>query len=354
MASLAHRRVSSFPALVAVVLAYAGAAACLRPEAYLAVLAHYLGQLGQFAGLSAVLLPIAAILARPAAPMRFLADLVRARGADLLVTAACVAFGLAAFTTFKLAIPDIVPFHADPWLADMDAALHGGWNPGDVARLVLPDWAQYPIATLYGIVWFLHWFGVIGLMALSPNRALARRYFWALAITVLLLGTVVALAFSSVGPVFYERVFGDGRFAGLMADIARAPAGDQIAGVSDYLFANYETGGHVMGGGISAMPSMHIAIATLSALLLGRMGHAAGTLGWLYVALILLGSVYLGWHYAIDGYVSIVVVFVVWWLVGRMVTRSEEVPSRPVRASYRSRAAAHRTGERGREAGHRL
>ena len=322
MASDAHRRSFRVPALAVAVAVYAALAATLRFETYLHVLAHYVGQLGQFAALSAVALPVVAILVRPRAPMSLLVGLLKHRGPGLALTAAGVAFGLAAFTTFKLAIPDLVPFHADPWLADADAFLHGGWNPGELARLTLPDWVQYPLATLYGIVWFLHWFGIMALAALGPDRALAQRYFSSMAATVLLLGTVTATALSSVGPVFYERIYGDGRFAGLMAEIARAPAGDQIAGVAEYLFANYERGGQVMGGGISAMPSMHLAVATLSALLLGRLSRAAGVLGWAYVAIILVGSVYLGWHYAIDGYVSILAVAAIWWVAGSVSNRA--------------------------------
>jgi hypothetical protein len=34
-----------------------------------------------------------------------------------------------------------------------------------------------------------------------------------------------------------------------------------------------------------------------------------------------LGSAFLGWHYAIDGYVSIAVVSMIWWTVGRILNR---------------------------------
>ncbi|TIN21837.1 MAG: hypothetical protein E5Y31_19780 [Mesorhizobium sp.] len=37
----------------------------------------------------------------------------------------------------------------------------------------------------------------------------------------------------------------------------------------------------------------------------------------MYVALILFGSVYSGWHYAIDGYVSIALVILIWWITGK-------------------------------------
>ena len=40
-----------------------------------------------------------------------------------------------------------------------------------------------------------------------------------------------------------------------------------------------------------------------------------------YGAVILVGSVHLGWHYAVDGYAGIVMAMVAWWLAGPIVAR---------------------------------
>jgi membrane-associated phospholipid phosphatase len=45
----------------------------------------------------------------------------------------------------------------------------------------------------------------------------------------------------------------------------------------------------------------------------------SGSVAFVYVALIALSSVYLGWHYAIDGYISIVLVVFSHFLVRRLV-----------------------------------
>jgi len=71
----------------------------------------------------------------------------------------------------------------------------------------------------------------------------------------------------------------------------------------------------------TAMPSMHVAVVTLNALMLSHINRYVGALGWLYAAIILLTSVYLGWHYAIDGYVSIAGVSGIWWICGRLPIR---------------------------------
>jgi membrane-associated phospholipid phosphatase len=74
-------------------------------------------------------------------------------------------------------------------------------------------------------------------------------------------------------------------------------------------------------GGISAMPSMHVAMATLFAMA----GHARSRwLGWimtLYAIGIWIGSIHLGWHYAIDGIVGAGMMGGTWIAVGRIVNR---------------------------------
>jgi hypothetical protein len=39
--------------------------------------------------------------------------------------------------------------------------------------------------------------------------------------------------------------------------------------------------------------------------------------------------VFLGWHYAIDGYLSIAVVATIWWAAGRVTGRSAHVLQKP-------------------------
>ncbi len=89
------------------------------------------------------------------------------------------------------------------------------------------------------------------------------------------------------------------------------------------------------------MPSMHLAITTINALMLARLNRYAGTVACLYLATILLGSVFLGWHYAVDGYASIAITGLIWYAVQRVLGRkpalSGSVPlapaGRPARAT---------------------
>jgi hypothetical protein len=317
---LTSRRELRVPLLPLAVAAYASIAAIIAPQTYVALLGWYARETVVVPALVIVGLIVAGIIASPRAPGTFIVSVLARNGVRFVLIFAGFCAGLAAFTTLKIAIPSLVPFYADPILADIDALIHFG-NPGEHIHALLPQWLQYPLAYLYGPMWFLLWFGLTAFVALHDSKPLRQRYFWTMALSICLLGSVLAIALSSVGPVFYEAVYQDDRFAPLMAAVGASPAGPYMSDMFDYLYGNYLSGGHALGTGISAMPSVHLAIVTLNALMLTTLNRYVGAAAWVYVVLIVLGSAFLGWHYAIDGYVSIAVVSLIWWTVGRILDR---------------------------------
>ena len=68
--------------------------------------------------------------------------------------------------------------------------------------------------------------------------------------------------------------------------------------------------------GISAMPSMHTAAALLFALAGWHLNRKLGIALFIFTGMILLGSVHLAWHYAIDGYAGIAIALIAWWVSG--------------------------------------
>jgi hypothetical protein len=311
-----EERPLAIPLLLAFLAAYVLAALVLAPGALIGLAFTYFRQMYLLVGILIVALPIAGAVLKPRSPLGMAAEIIRRGGMRLSVVVVCFCLGMAAFTTFKIAIPAIVPFYADELFADIDAALHFG-NPGEHLHALLPGWVAEPIVTAYTFLWFSLWFGLLGFVALHDDSALRRRYFWSMALTMVLLGTIGATAFSSVGPIFYDAFIPGDRFAPLLAALRDTAAGDLTFQTAGYLLSAYRGEGGIIGTGISAMPSMHLAIVTLNALMLGSLNRWAGLAGWAYVALILIGSVYLAWHYAIDGYFSIAVVPLIWWLAGR-------------------------------------
>ena len=73
---------------------------------------------------------------------------------------------------------------------------------------------------------------------------------------------------------------------------------------------------------VSAMPSMHNGSALLFALASGGWPTWIRRFLWVYVGVIFAGSIHLGYHYAVDGYLAILVAAPIWyasrWLVRRM------------------------------------
>src|SRR5690606_25300142 len=117
---------------------------------------------------------------------------------------------------------------------DIDALLHGGINPGEWAHAVLPAWAAYPLAHLYGPTWFLLWLGLLALVALLEDAGLRHRYYLTMALAFALLGTLAATGFSSVGPVLYERFYGSDRYAALTGLVDASAAGDYMRQATGY------------------------------------------------------------------------------------------------------------------------
>jgi hypothetical protein len=70
------------------------------------------------------------------------------------------------------------------------------------------------------------------------------------------------------------------------------------------------------------MPSLHNAIAVLYALAAFRIGRLLGWFMTGYAVIIFIGSVHLGWHYAVDGIVSAAAMVLIWRWVDRWCIRS--------------------------------
>ena len=227
------------------------------------------------------------------------------------------------YTFIKRAIPLAVPFAWDETFMAWDKAIHFGKHPYEWLAPAL----NFPAVTfalnvnynLWFFVMFTCWFWQ-GFAA--TDSALRSRFLLGFTLTWFVGTCVLGTLLSSVGPCFYGRLLtGPDPYAPLMSWLANA---DQVhpiwsLTIMDALWKNYETGTGVING-ISAMPSMHVGAAFLFAML----GFASGN-RWAalmlsaFAALIFLGSIHLGWHYAIDGYLGVAVAVVCWWGAGKIV-----------------------------------
>lgn len=307
------RETSQSVKLAYVCCAYILAAILLIPETFFSVFSQ-MPVLRFFVFVPPLLLAgllLAALINQPRLPLFFIRNKLAARG----VGATCIVFVLvistAAFTAFKHEYANWVPFFADRILADLDHALHFG-DPWRYAQSIFPATLSEPLYVLYAQLWFAEVVGAVLVAAFLEDRYARERYLSAFAATVIVLGSVVRVAGSSSGPIFYDRIFGGARFGDLIVSLQNSAGGQRILRISDYLYTSYATDTSVLGTGISAMPSMHVALAVLNAIFASSLNRWAGVLAWAYAAAIMFGSVYFGWHYALDGYVSIAAVVIAW------------------------------------------
>lgn len=236
-----------------------------------------------------------------------------------LLLFASVTLFVGVFTSVKTMLPDLVPFYADPLLADIDRQLHGGRAPWRYTVAVVPPGLTPAIEALYFGGWNLLLPGCMLAVAVVPAlRNVRAQYVWTFLIAWALLGNVLAGAVMSAGPVYYHLVTGDGRFAELVAYLSQHSLA-QVAWQGVLWRSHVD--GTAIGSGISAFPSIHLANATMFVLLAGRIGRRWLWAAIAYCAFILFGSVYLGWHYAIDGYFSIAATALIWKAVGWALAR---------------------------------
>ena len=238
----------------------------------------------------------------------------------------------ASYSSFKRLIPLVNPYSWDYDLMTWDAWLHGGSQPWTLIQPVLGTPAITGLINLFYNFWLVLMLATFLWQACTLRRqSLRMQYLLSFLFCWIVIGTVLAALFSSAGPCYYGRITGlDDPYRPLMAYLRAAADEAPVWALStqDMLWANYVNRGTMLGSGISAMPSMHLAIATLMALLGWRINRWLGIGYTAFAAIILVGSVHLAWHYAIDGYVSIVAAIAVWHATGWAMRRRPGVEAR--------------------------
>lgn len=264
-------------------------------------------------------------LARKRAPM----PLVRIRErflpkmSLLLIPAFAFPAFLVGFTATKSSIPFLVGYSWDSfwWRADL---LIFRRNPWEITHALFGSRSLWFWQWFYAVGWGAAFFFSAAAIPLYASRRFVTTFFTAMFSTWFVGGFVLAYAFSAAGPVF-AHMFDPAlavRFARLRAELG-ANVGDGPIGLTQhYLASAVHSHVAVMGGGISAMPSMHLAAAAIYVMASrGTKWFFPSLLFWL---IIFIASAYFGYHYWVDGLAGAALAWICWKVAADLIAKMAE------------------------------
>ena len=221
------------------------------------------------------------------------------------------------FSKMKAAIPLFAEYSWDAAFIRWDRALFFGHDAWEVLQPLL----GYPIVTATLAVLYHAWFlllyaGVLYFIVARIDPTVRRRFFLTYVLAWTLVGGALAIGLASVGPCFVGPLLGDRTFDAQMAylNTANREYPVMVLPVQQMLLDWYREDTSGLGSGITAMPSMHVAIAFLFWLAMRHVDRPAGVAFGMFFVVIWVGSVHLAYHYAVDGLVSVIVVAALWRL----------------------------------------
>lgn len=225
----------------------------------------------------------------------------------------------AGFTILKNTMSFITPYFADPFFANVDRVLHFGVDPWVIAHWIGDYLPTNLMIYSYLTIWALPAFALPVIIALTDDdRARMVRTLTLYAVAWVFVGNVLAFSGLSVGPVYFDRLLGGDQFAGLtVALVESGVTASSIGTTQRALWEIYSGQSALIGSGISAFPSVHVAIATVAAIYMCERSKWLVPLAAMFLFFTFYLSVFTGYHYAVDGYVSMIVIFGLWWLLKR-------------------------------------
>lgn len=265
------------------------------------------------------------LIVRPARPILYIFNKFREKRIFIKIFHSAIAFGaLLIFISATLEVKSIIPFARpfcfDPVFNHIDTIIHGT-SPWIYLKTIIYSPSLIGIIDIFYTLWFFVFYAVILWQGLNIDDLVTRMQFiYSFVLCWVILGNALAILCSSAGPCYYENLIGTNEYDKLFSLLLKANNVFPIKAldVQKILWDNYAAGSPEPVKSISAMPSMHVSLAFLWFLLSFRYSFLLRVTMGLYFILILMGSVALGWHYAIDGYVAILGTGLIWWAIGHL------------------------------------
>jgi hypothetical protein len=260
----------------------------------------------------------------------FAARWERDRGASLIWPPLLFAALMASFNSFKQMILPLAGYGWDPLLAKADRLLFLGNDGWRITHALFGS----PQATAVIDKLYHGWFAPMALGVIicawlpASTYRLRTQYLLTYVGVWIGIGSVLAFLMPSAGPCFYTQLVGPApEFDSLMRRLAEMQSenGGSLAALRNQalLMAAHGSDALVVGGGISAMPSVHNGLAVLFAIAGWQVSRPLGIVFGAYAAVIWVGSIHLGWHYGLDGVVAALLTYGMWVAFGRVADRLE-------------------------------
>jgi len=237
-----------------------------------------------------------------------------------LLATLIVSVGFATFGRAKSFIPLFNEFSWDHAFMQLDKSLHLGFHPYEILFGIFPS-SQIINFLAYNYSFWLSvlFFAMYTTCFVRSDSPARMQFLLAISLVWAVGGNLIATVFSSAGPVYFERL-GLGQTFAPLDQLLQDRSGRALRGVftlQDKLWEMYAMPESF--SIISAFPSMHVATSTLMTIIAFKYRRWAGILMSLFAGLIMLGSVMLGWHYAVDGYAGALIAVLSWkasgWLI---------------------------------------
>lgn len=249
-----------------------------------------------------------------------------------LMTMLCLFMGM--FTTLKGSFGALQGFKYDIWQANLDKLL---FLDNDPWRVLFEPFhstlLQQIIEINYNYCWHILVFSIIASAAFSDIRSETKiRYLVSIILVWVIVGTIFAGLFISAGPAFYGLVTGDeARFGEQLKALALYSESSTV-NFQAYLWSAYVSSSPNFGTGISAFPSVHVSLVSMNVFFAFEINRKIGFMALAYAIFVEISSVYLAWHYAIDGLLGALIVAVIYYSTRAVMMKNQSgnmAPSNP-------------------------
>jgi hypothetical protein len=237
------------------------------------------------------------------------------------------------FATFKTMIGSVHGFTMDPSIAALERAALFGHDAWQYTHFLLGSpLGTFMLQMCYNVWFALMWASILVCLLFVKNVRAVLHYLLAFSLCWIVVGSLAAYFLASAGPCFYQRVFSDPHFQPLMLRLHEIDRSLNLTSldVQDTLWSWYGEHRNGLGAGISAMPSVHVGLAFVMARGAYLLRPLYGRIMMVYMAAIWIGSVHLGWHYALDGAVALLLVAPIWKISGWLARACLDVPRQRV------------------------